>query len=346
VQARHVPCDGEPEARPHVWESDLWGKLRHRRDAAQAQYLASVERTNLVLTALVADVAAGYFELLALDHTRAILLQAVARQEQAVEVVRLQKEAGRANELAVQQFDAQLAETRALEREAARAAGEAENRLNVLLGRYPQAIQRESGALLAAPARLAAGLPADLLHNRPDVRAAELQVRAARFDVQAARAAFFPSLELNAGVGLAAFNPAYLVKVPASLTYGVGGGLVAPLVNRRALEAQFAGARAQQIEALHAYQRAILVAYVEVVNGLADVHHADGLLALKQAQKDTLTQAVGTADILYRAGKATYLEVLMAQQGALRAELDLVAAWKRRRVGDVILYKALGGGWR
>jgi NodT family efflux transporter outer membrane factor (OMF) lipoprotein len=300
-----------------------------------------------VVTSLIADVASTYFELLALDHVREVLGQAVARQQEAVKVVRLQKEAGRANELAVQQFEAQLAETHALEREASRSIVETENLLNLLLGRYPTRVLRNKEVLFKELSlELSAGLPSELLANRPDIREAELQVRAARFDLKAARAAFFPTLNLTASAGLEAFNPSYLFKVPGSLTYGVGGGLLAPLINRRAIEAQFVGAKANQIQAMYNYQRAVLTAYVEVVNALSIVRHAEEILALKKAQKAAMLQSVTTADMLYRAGKASYLEVLVAQQGALRADVDLIEAWKRRHVGGVVVYRTLGGGWR
>lgn len=329
------------------WEVDIWGKLRNQRESAVAQYLATIEGTNLVITSLVSDVASTYFELLALDHLREVLRQSVARQREALEVVRLQKAAGRANELAVQQFDAQLAQTQALELESARDTVETENRINLLLGRYPRAIARSKDVLFTeSPANAATGLPSELLRNRPDIREAELQVRASKFDLKAARAAFFPNINLSASVGFEAFNPTFLFRVPGSLTYSMAGGLLAPLVNRRALEAQFAGAKANQIQAMHSYQRTILIAYVEVVNALSNIRHTEQILAFKKAQKAAMVQAVSAADMLFRAGKASYLEVLVAQQGALRADLDLVEIWKRRRVANVVVYKALGGGGR
>lgn len=328
------------------WEIDIWGRLRSQRASAVAQYLATVEGTNLVLTSLIADVASAYFELLALDHLTEILRQAVARQKEAVEVVRLQKTAGRANELAVQQFEAQLAETQALERESARQTQETENRMNLLLGRYPTPVPRNKDSLFGGSALPSTGLPSELLRNRPDIREAELQVRASKFDLKAARAAFFPNLNLTASVGFQAFNPGFLFKVPQSLTYSVAGGLLAPLVNRRGLEAEFAGAKANQIQAMYDYQRTILVAFVEVSNALSAIGHIEEILTFKKAQKAGMMQAASNADLLYRAGKASYLEVLMAQQNALRADLDLIDAWKRRRIANVAIYKALGGGWR
>lgn len=237
------------------WEVDLWGRLRHQRASALAQYLASVEGTNLVVSTLVSDVAIAYFDLLALDHIQATLKQFIIKQEQALEIVRLQMSAGRTNQLAVQQFEAQLIETRTLAREVMQQTVEAENRLHLLLGQYPETLVRDPASLLMEPRPLSAGIPAALLRNRPDVRAAELQIQATRSDLEAARAAFFPNLMLTAGVGLQAFDPRFLFRLPESLAYSVLGGLVAPLVNRKAIEAEFEGAKATQIEALYQYQK-------------------------------------------------------------------------------------------
>ncbi|MCW5889704.1 MAG: efflux transporter outer membrane subunit [bacterium] len=329
------------------WEVDLWGRLRSQREAALARHLASVDGTNLVLSALVADVASAYFDLLALDQIVAVLHTSASQQAEALEIVRLQKEAGRANELAVQQFEAQVADTQARERDVVQQVVETENRINVLLGRYPQPVPRKRELLFAdPPAPLSTGVPSDLLRNRPDVRAAELAVRASELDVQAARAAFFPTLTITAGAGWDAFNTAFLFRTPESLAWSAAGGLVAPLVNRLALEAQFIGARANQIEALYEYQRTLLVAFTEVVNALSNVRQSDELLASRRRQKAALEQSIDTADALYRAGKATYLEVLLAQENALQADVDLAEAFRRRRVANVAVYKALGGGWR
>jgi NodT family efflux transporter outer membrane factor (OMF) lipoprotein len=328
------------------WEVDLWGKLRAQRDSALAAYLASIEGKKLVTTALVSEVAADYFELVALDHRRDVLAQTVARQQEALDVVRLQKQVGKANELAVRQFEAQLASTQALEVAAKARAEVLENQLNLLLGRLPRAVQRTADAQLLEIGRgVSAGVPARVLENRPDIRQAELLVEAARCDLQAARAAFFPRLDISAGVGYQAFNPRFLFSTPESLTYSAVAGLVAPLVNRSGIEAAFATAKARQLEALYNYQKSILEGYVDVVNGLAAVKHAAETVALRRAQGDAAAGTVDAADALYRAGKASYFEVLIAQQNTLSAELELIDASKRQRLASVQLYRALGGGW-
>jgi multidrug efflux system outer membrane protein len=329
------------------WEVDLWGKLRNQRKSAISQYLATIEGTNLVVTALVADVAISYYELVALDQAHEVVQHTIARRQEALEVVRLQKEAGRANELAVQQFEAQLAESQALEQDLAQLSIETENRINVLLGRYPRPVARNKEALFGElPREVSVGVPSELLRNRPDVREAELMVKASEYDVAAARAAFFPELTLTAGVGFQAFNPKFLFTTPESLIFNAAGGLVAPLVNRNALKAQFQSATAVQVQAMYSYQKTVLDAYVEVVNGLAKIENTRRALAFKKEQKAALLRTVETADTLYRAGKASYLEVLLAQQSSLQAELALIETQKRERISTVAIYKALGGGWQ
>ncbi|MDP1828605.1 MAG: efflux transporter outer membrane subunit [Archangium sp.] len=328
------------------WEVDLWGKLRNQRQAVVSTYLASVEGTHLVTTSLVAEVATAWFELQALDRVHEVLVETATRQAEALEVVRLQKSAGRASELAVQQFEAQLADTRALEVGVAQQRVETENRLNFLLGRAPQPIDRKTTLAFEALPAISAGLPSELLRYRPDVREAELQVQASQFDLKSAQAAFFPNINLSAGVGLQAFNPAYLFRLPESLFYSLLGGLVAPLVNRSAIEANFDGAKASQLQAMYNYQKVVLNAFVEVATGLSNIQNTEKILALRKEQKEAVEKSVETADILYRAGKASYLEVLAAQQTALRADLELIETWRRQRVASVAIYRALGGGWQ
>jgi outer membrane protein TolC len=190
------------------------------------------------------------------------------------------------------------------------------------------------------------GVPSALLRNRPDLRAAELRLEASKYDVEVARAAFYPSFNIAANVGLQAFNPRYLLDVPESITYGLSGSLLAPLVNRAAIEADFAGANALQLEALYEYQKTILMAYFDVANSLTKGTTSRAVLELKRQQTQTSELAVAASDALYRAGKASYLEVLLAQQRRLDAQLQLVDAARAVRQAQVGTYLALGGGWR
>ncbi|WP_442499535.1 efflux transporter outer membrane subunit [Methylobacter sp. sgz302048] len=328
------------------WEVDVWGKLRSQRKAAIEGYLSSIEGTHFVISNLVADVAVNYNELLALDNELDIIRQTIQKQQEALEVVKLQKEAGRANELAVQQFRAQLLNTQALEKQRLQQITEAENRLNFLLGRYPQPIERKMEVLLeAVPQQIASGVPSQLLANRPDVREAEHQIEASKFDLKAARAAFFPNFNITATLGYQAFNPEFLFQTPASLAYSLFGTVVAPLINMNALKAQFNTAKANQLTAMYNYQKTILNGYVEVSNELANIKNLEQIHAQKKQQSEALKKSIETSDELYKSARATYLEVLIAQQNALQANLELIDVTKRQRISTVKIYKALGGGW-
>lgn len=330
-----------------TWEIDIWGKLRNQRKGAISNYLASIEGKNFVVSILVADVAIAYYELLALDNELAIVQQTMLKQQEALDVIKSQKEAGRANELAVQQFQAQLLNAQTLEKETRQQISETENKLNFILGRYTQTIQRQKELLFSeTPSQFAAGLPSQLLSNRPDIREAEYQVQASKFDLKSAKAAFFPSINLSAAVGFAAFNPQFLFSSPASIGYSAMGGLIAPLLNMNALKAQFNTAKANQLTAMYNYQKTILNGYVEVVNELSNLNNLQQISDLKKQQNNVLTQSVETSNELYKSGRATYLEVLLAQQNSLETQLELVNTTKRQRIATVNIYKALGGGWR
>jgi len=329
------------------WEIDIWGKLRNQSKSAFANYLSSIEGTNFVISNLIADVTISYYELIALDNEQEIIRQTIQKQQEALEVIKLQKETGRANELAVQQFQAQLLNSQALEFETKQQILEQENLINFLLGRYPQAVQRNKEVLFQEmPQQFASGIPSQLLSNRPDIREAEFQVQASKFDLKAAREAFFPNLNITAGLGFQAFNPEFLFTSPASLAYSVLGGLVAPLVNMNALKAQFNTAKASQLSAMYNYQKTILNGYVEVANELSNIENLKKINTLKKQQSDVLIQSVETSTELYKTAKANYLEVLIAQQNSLQTQFELISVNKRQRIATVNIYKALGGGWK
>ena len=329
-----------------AWEIDLWGKLRNRRQAAFARLLASEQGRRLVQTTLVAQVASLYYELLTYDNQLAVLVKNLTLQERAVEIVKLQKLGGRATELAVQQFTAQLLRTRSLEAEAAQRIAATENTLNRLLGRYPQPIRR--GLPLTAqvvPAAVAAGLPATMLLRRPDVQQAELELLATRADVDAARAAFLPSLNLTSYLGINAYSPALLLQTPGSLAFGLLAGLSAPVFNRSLIKADYHRATARQRAAYLGYQKAVQTGFEEVTTNLRGLENYRRVADLRRQEVAALTRAVSVSNDLYRASYANYLEVVTAQRSVLDAELSLTAARREQFLLLIDLYRALGGGW-
>ena len=329
------------------WEIDIWEKLRHQRESAISTYLASVEGTNFVISTLVADVASYYTELLALDNELALVQQTITKQQEALEVIQLQKEVGRANELAVQQFHAQLLNTKILEKNIQQQVIEVENKINFLLGSYPKPIKRNKDVFAhELPVQIASGFPSQLLANRPDIREAEFKIQATQFDLQAAKAAFYPNFTITASLGFQAFNPEFLFSSPASIAYSVFGTLVAPIINMNALKAQFNTAQANQLTAMYHYQKTVLNAYVEVANQLVAIENLQQVNLLKTQQNVLLKKSVETSGELYRTARATYLEVLLAQQNALQSNIELIGVIKQQRLSAINIYKALGGGWK
>lgn len=328
------------------WEIDIWGKLRTRKEAALARYLATVEGRNFVLTNLISDIALLYYELLAFENELDIIHETIILQDNELNIIKLQKEAGRANELIVKQFEAQVLNFKSFEVEVTQHIVEIENRINFLLGRYPQPIRRnKSRFTMPLPMLVSVGIPADLLKNRPDVRQAEYELAATKANVYVAKASFYPSLNATAVLGTQSFNPKFLIS-PQSIAYNIIGGLAAPLFNKSALKADLKTAKAAQIEALYNYQKSILNGYFEVYNQMVLINNLEKLHTLKTSEADVLNKSVQTASELFSTGRATYLEVILNRKNALQSKIELIDVRKRQYYSLINIYRALGGGWK
>ncbi|KFF10665.1 TolC family protein [Flavobacterium hydatis] len=329
------------------WEVDIWKKLRNSKKAAVSRYLATVEGKNFVITNLIAEVADSYYELLALDSQLEIVKQTIKLQTNALEIVKVQKQAARATELGVQKFQAEVLTSKSMEFEILQKIKEAENKINFLLARYPQEVKRgNSNFLTLLPSSVSSGIPSQLLANRPDVKQAELELVAAKLDVKVARAEFYPSLDISAAIGVQAFKPSYLFTMPESLLYSLAGDLAAPLINRNAIKAEFASANARQLQALYNYDRTVLNAYLEVSNQLSKIDNLQKGYDLKSQQVDALNKSIDVSNDLFKSARIDYFEVLMTQRDALEAKLELVDTKKEQLNAAVYIYKDLGGGWK
>ena len=327
------------------WEIDLWGKLRNRKKAALARFLATKEGRQLLQTSLVAETAATYYALQSDDQVLRLLDQTIALQEEALVTVRVQKQAAVVNELAVQQFEAQLLSMKSLRLEMQQKIVEHESRLNLLAGRFGQPIPRDSAFFVQeAVPRILAGTPAMLLRNRPDIRQAEWELAASRADLSAARAAFYPSLQVSGAMGLQAYRNGLLFTLPESLAYGFFAGLSAPLINRQSIKAEFVRADAQQLDALLQYQQTINRSYLEVYQELRNIRMLEQVYENRQKETGILTASIQVSADLFRTGRASYLEVLLARQNALRANIELINTRRNQYLAAISLYRALGGG--
>jgi multidrug efflux system outer membrane protein len=328
-----------------TWEADIWGKLRNRKKAAVQRYLASVEGRKWVMTMLVEDIALTYYDLISKDMELEVLRQTIEIQTAELEVVKDQKEAGRTDEMVVKQFEAQLLNTIGISLIVQQQVYELENRLNLLMGRYPQAIDRGRFRLSTAENNpIHSSVPVDLINNRADIKQNLHLMSSTKADFKAAKAAFYPSLNINIGAGLQSFNPAFFLN-PASLAYNAAGGLVAPVLNRSAIISEFKVADAAQLEAIYQYQSNFIRAYSEIYNQMLAIQTFRSVFETKLQEVEVLRYANDLAFELYVTGRISYLEVLYIRKNTIQSRLELIEAKKFQHFSIVSLYKAIGGGW-
>lgn len=329
------------------WELDVWKKLRNATKVAVAEYMASIEGKNFLVTNLVAEVANSYYELIALDNQLSNLEQNIQIQEKALETSKQLQQYARATSLAVKRFDAEVQKNQGKVYELKQQIVEVENRLNFLLGRTPQPIARSSaGFMQMQPKLIETGIPSQLLENRPDIRKAELELTASEINIDVAKANFYPSFTIRAGLGLQAFNPKYLLSTPESTALFLAGDMVAPLINRNAITATYKNANAAQIQAVYDYEQTTINAYMEVANQLSGMENLQKNFQHKRSQVEALTQSIDVANQLFQSARADYLEVLLTQREAMEAKMELIET-KQKQIGTVVaLYRALGGGWK
>ena len=356
IEKNHEIADGKEFPEPlgdfnfgayASWELDVWKKLRNSRKSAMMRYLASIDGRNFMVTNLVSEIADSYFELLALDNQLEILKYNVEIQQKALSIVKMQKIAARVTELAVRKFEAEVLLNQSRQYEISQHIIIAENRINFLLGRFPQHIPRDSLSFTELmPFNGQAGIPTQLLTNRPDVRRAELELMASNLDVKVAKANFYPSFSIKAGVGYQAFNTSHLLMSPESMIYSLAGDLMVPVVNRNAIKANYYSASARQIQAVYNYERSILSAYIDVTNQLAKISMLEKSYQIRSKQVQALTRSIHISTGLFKSARADYMEVLMTQRDALNSKMELIETKRKLLNAKVNVYKALGGGWR
>lgn len=329
------------------WEVDIWKKLRNATKAAYLRYLSGIEGRRYVVTNLVVEVTETYYELMSLDNQLQLIEDYIEVLNKVKNMVVLQREAGRTTSLGVKRFEAEVAKNVARRYELKQKIAVTENHLNLLLGRFPQPIPRQSGNfLLINMTETNPSVPVKLLDNRTDIRQASLALEARKLDVEVARARFYPSLTIDGTVGYEAFNGSHFEGTPVSLAYGLAAGLTMPLFNRKAIQASYLSANNLQIQAVYNYEYTLVKAFTEVSNQIIKLKNLRSKFEMKEKQVAALKDSVQISNVLFKAGRIDYIEVLLTQRDFLEAQIDLFEVKETQLEAAIGLYKAVGGGWR
>jgi len=331
-----------------TYELDLWGKLRGASAAARAELLASEAARDTVRNTLTAQLAQGYFALLALDAQIATTRRTQETRLASLKLQQLRMQGGVSSEFEVRQVEADLAAVQAQIPALERQRTQQQNALAVLLGRSPRdlvegSIARGAPAALADPV-VPAGLPSELLLRRPDLREAEQKLIAANANIGVARAAYYPSITLTGFFGGESRSLADLFFGPARI-FRFAAELTQPIFGAKRIGASVDVAKAREEQALAQYRLAIANAFRDVQDALAAQQSAREVLAAERAHVEALQKALVLAKLRYDNGISSQLEVLDAERNLLQAELNLTAAEQAQRAAIADLFKAMGGGW-
>jgi multidrug efflux system outer membrane protein len=329
-----------------AFEIDFWGRLRRATEAARAELLATEAARRLVVTTLVSDVAAQYFALRELDLELDISRRTLAARQDSLRLVRLRAEGGVAAMIDVHQNEILVAQAGTTIADTERLIEQSENALSVLLGRNPDAVPRGrplDDQFAAPPAP--PGVPSALLERRPDIRQAEAQLAAATARIGVAKAEYFPRVFLSAAAAAGGLSLDGSKFGPQGL-FSIGPSITLPIFNAGRVAAGVDSAEAQAQAAVVQYRQVILQAFREVTDGLVEFRKRQEA----RVQQEALTLASrGTtrlANIRYRGGVTSYLEVLDSERELFDAELGLARARRDELLAVVRIYKALGGGWQ
>ncbi|QGK73669.1 efflux transporter outer membrane subunit [Flavobacterium sp. SLB02] len=327
------------------WEADIWGKLSSSKRAALATYLSTDAAKQAVQTQLISDIANNYFLLLSYDKQLEITKSTLESRIKNVEVIKALKEGAIVTGASVVQSEANQHAAEVLIPDLKRSIRETENALNILLGQPSGPIERGVLGEQVIPEKIAIGLPAQLLENRPDVRQAEFDFRTAFETTNMAKTYFYPSLTLTASGGLSTLQLKNFFD--QSIFYSIIGGLTQPIFNQGLNKARLTNAQSRQVQAFNNFQQSLLVAGQEVSNALYAYEMAVEKEDSREKQIEALEKAVDfTQQLLEYSSATNYTDVLTSEQNLLAAQLSGVNDNLQKLQAVVDLYRALGGGWK
>jgi len=330
-----------------AWEADIWGKIRNQKRTALAAYLQTEESRKLLQTDLVATVSKAFYNLLMLDEQMTVAEDNLKLNDSTLRIIRLQYDAGQATLVAVQQAEAQKLTAAQLIPLIEQEMTIQENALRILSGQLPASVERHT-KLNEYPLtdKLSTGIPSAMLSRRPDVKNSELDLMTANARVGIAKANMYPSLVITASGGVNAVKFKDWFEIPTSLFGLASGAIVQPLFDRKNLKTQFEVAKIQREQSVIRFRQNVLDAVGEVSDALVKIEKLKSQYDIASTKVQTLQQAVMNANQLFQSGRATYLEVIIAQGNVLQSELEMSNLKRDQLYAVVDLYRSLGGGWK
>lgn len=326
------------------YDVDIWGVNRSTARAAQASLEAQKAAAAAADLTVASSVASGYVTLLALDEQLEVTQATVKSRVEALNLATRQYETGYSSRLELMQSDSELRSTRAQIPLLQHQIALQENALRILLGANPQGVERSTDFEALTPLKIPSLLPSTLLNRRPDIVQAERQLLAADASLAASRASLLPSFNLTAGGSIQDRTLPGLLDNPLQL-WSLGGSILAPLLNRQALNAQVDISQSQRNQALYGYEKTVRNAFREVNDSLDAITRYQEQLQELQAQQTVAQETLRIAQNRYRNGYSSYLDVLDAQRTLFSAQTSVVQVKNNLLLAQIDLYKALGGGW-
>lgn len=325
------------------WSIDLFGKLLNTKRSTQMALLATKDYQQVVQTGLISNIANIYYTLMMLDKQLEIVDNMASLTKDTWDMMKLQKELGRAKETSVQSAESSYYSVLAQATDLKRQIRETENSLSLLIGQPAQTISRNKIEEQSLPATFSTGINIQLLNNRPDVHYAEMSLAQCFYNTNQARSNFYPSITIS-GSGAYTNSGTSGIVNPGKMLWSAVASLVQPIFANGQLIAGLKVAKAQQEQAYNTWQNAVLSAGSEVSNALVLYNSSEEKSQLEQKQVESLTKNVEYTKMLFNEGSSTYLEVITAQQSLLNAQLSKVADDFYKMQAVVNLYYALGGG--
>lgn len=328
------------------WDMDIWGRIKNEKEEALANYLKMHEVRKAVQTKLVADIALGYYNLLMLDEQLNIALRSMELSDSTLQMMKVQYEVGDVDMLGVRQIEAQLEDNKILVSQIQVSISAQENALNILCGNYAASIgrKREIGDEFAnSPSE---GYPVALLAARPDIKAAELSLKAANARVGIQQAAMYPSINVSLTSGLNSLTSSNWFSVPASLFGTVAGGLTQPIFNRKRLKTQYQLAQIEREKEVVAFRQAVLEGCMQVSDALKNKEEIEKQYIFATTKEKVMEDNVSSIRVLFRAGAIRYLDIITVQSTYLEARLQTARITMEKAMANVKLYYALGCGWQ